>query len=205
MNKGFIEDYEKALHGVWSDQRMIDYCMKKVDNVVKLDNGSLIAIEKESIKKNFCFGYHDSRYDTESYDEANAMARHASESESYFYDENMRSFREMMDDLNDDSLHAAISTHYICNDASGEAIKSLTFLRGWEVCEMFVGSCYMDKVGGTTGQLNGRDYYILNDADLEKVKVGMAQAMKNHEKRVNTYLKKYSTKHVNSWSYWLDA
>ena len=206
MNKkGFIEDYEKALHGVWSSPKMIDYCVKKVDNVVKLDNGFLIAIDKESIKKDFCFGYSLSRYDSEDFDRANEMARYAGESENYFYNENMKHFRSLYDDLTYGEYHPAVCTQYYLNDESGAVIKSLAFLKGWEVCEMFGGSCYMDKVGGTTGTARGREYYILTKDDIAKVVAGVELAMKNHEKRVNTYLKKYGTKHVNSWSYWQDA
>ena len=180
---------------------MVKYCLGKVDNVVKLDNGFLIPIDKRSIEKDFCFGYHDSRYDTESYDEANAMARHARESESYFFDENMKAFRSEVKAF--EEYYPVVSTMYY---SGGEKIKSVRFMRGWEICDLFGGSCYMDKIGGTyTKDATGRDVYILNDADIKKVLDGYKLAMANHEKRVRTYLKKYGTKHVNSWSYWLDA
>ena len=56
------------------DKHMVDYCAKKIDQLVPLDNGMFIEIEKQSIKKDFCFGYSDSPYDTEDYDRANRMA-----------------------------------------------------------------------------------------------------------------------------------
>lgn len=199
--KGFIEEYEAELRKVWSSERMVKYCLGKVDNVVKLDNGYVIPIEKESIEKDFCFGYHDSAYNSDSYDEANAMACYASESESYFFEENMKKFRSTIKAF--EEYHPVAMTAYI---SGGEYLKSIHFMRGWEICDLFGGSCYMDKVGGTyTRDGNGRDVYILNDEDIKKVLDGYKLAMANHEKRVRTYLKKYGTKHVNSWSYWLDA
>lgn len=202
MKKNF-DEYKKALENVWKkDGRMVDYCMKETDNVVRLDNGWLIPVEKEHLKKDFCFGYSLSRYDSDDYDRANEMARYASESEDYFVTENMASFRELMKDISDDDLFVGVATKYI---SGGENLKSVHFFRGWEVCDAFGGSCYLDKVSDSDIEYRGTTYHILSDADREKVKEGVAEAMKNHEKRVNTYLKKYGTKHVNTWSYWQDA
>ena len=54
---------------------------KKANHIVELENGDIVVIEKPTIKKDFCFGYSDSRYDTEDYDRANEMAAHARTSE----------------------------------------------------------------------------------------------------------------------------
>jgi len=206
MNKkGFITEYENELHGIWGSQRMIDYCVKKVDNVVRLDNGFLIPIDKEHIEKDFCFGYHDSRYNTDDYDRANAMAAHARTSEEYFFDENMRGFREVMNNLDDNDLYPVVSMMYY-SGGDANKIKSFRFLRGWQICELFGGSCYLSEIGGKyVKDRDGHTIYILNEKDIASVKAGYELAMKNHEKRVRTYLKKYGTKHVNAWSYWLDA
>ena len=201
MKKNF-DDYKVALEEVWKkDSQMVDYCLKKTDNVVRLDNGWMIPIDKKNIEKSFCFGYHDSRYDTESYDDANKMADHARNSEDYFFNENMKGFRQELADFDDDNYHAVVRTMYI---SGGENIKSVQFLKGWEICDAFGGSCYMSEIGGKTINYRGSEYYILTKDEIEKVKEGISEAMKNHEKRVRTYLKKYGTSKVRAWSYWLD-
>lgn len=201
MKKNF-EEYKAELESVWGvGNHMVDWCLKKTDNVVRLDNGWLIPIDKKNIEKDFCFGYHDSRYDTESYDEANRMADHARNSEDYFFEENMKGFRRELADFDDDRYRAVVSKLYI---NGGDNLKSVNFMRDYEICDAFGGSCYMSEIDGKTVSYRGVDRYILKKDEIEKIKGGISEAMKNHEKRVRTYLKKYGTKHVNSWSYWID-
>lgn len=48
---------------VWhDDQEMIDFCLKEAGYIVELVNGDIIVIKKPKIKKDFCFGYSDSRF-----------------------------------------------------------------------------------------------------------------------------------------------
>lgn len=200
--KGFIAEYEVEIRKAWSSPKMVDYCLRKTDNVVRLDNGYLIPIDKESIEKDFCFGYSLSRYDSESYDRANDMARYASESEAYFFEQNMKSFRRVMECF-DEGLYPVASRLYY---SGGDMLKSVRFYKGWEICDLFGGSCYLDEVKGKyVKDDRGNELYILNDKDIADLRAGYELAMNNHEKRVRTYLKKYGTKHVNSWSYWQDA
>jgi hypothetical protein len=93
---------------VWHDQHMVDYCVKKAAHIVELDNGDIVAIDRPSIRKDFCFGYSDSRYNTDDYDRANDMAHYASKSVDYFMSENLK-------DINADieSLEGRNSSRYV--------------------------------------------------------------------------------------------
>ena len=86
------EEYTK----VWGarDSKMVDYCVNKVAEVAVLPNGELITVDKQTIKKDFCFG--ESGYD---YDDAQAMASYARKSEDYFREKNMAYFNEWLKDL----------------------------------------------------------------------------------------------------------
>lgn len=53
------------------DEKMMDYERKHISQVVELDNGELVAIEKPKIETRFCFGY--SHYD-DSEERAEKMA-----------------------------------------------------------------------------------------------------------------------------------
>lgn len=65
MNKIFTTTSQKELKAqyrvlmadVWEDERMIDFCTKKADVIIKFANGFVAEIEKPSIKTHFCFGY----------------------------------------------------------------------------------------------------------------------------------------------------
>ena len=88
-----------SMEPAWSgNQRMIDYICKRADEVVVLENGDMVAIEKPDIKKNFCFGYGSWG---PTYKEALEDAQNARENYDYFMDKNLeqidRIIREYMD------------------------------------------------------------------------------------------------------------
>ena len=78
---------------------MVDFCLKKIICLYCRIGGDIITIDKPSIQKDFCFGYSDSRYDTDDYDRANNMVDHASKSEEYFIKENLKSINNMINNL----------------------------------------------------------------------------------------------------------
>ncbi|MBR4397056.1 MAG: hypothetical protein IKS93_04305, partial [Methanobrevibacter sp.] len=85
--KALKEEYKELLKDVWgNDERMIDYCLKKNELLLKTEKGYILEIEKQGIKKDFCFGYRLSSYDTEEYDAANRMASHVQSDADYFFD-----------------------------------------------------------------------------------------------------------------------
>jgi len=95
------EEYRAIQAKRWNnDERMTNYCTNKVARFVRLKSGHILAIDKPRIETRFCFGYSDSRYDTEDYDRANNMAHHASTSEEYFKSENLKQLQETIDTLN---------------------------------------------------------------------------------------------------------
>ena len=175
---------------VWhNDQKMVDYCVKKAGYIVELEDGSILAIEKPSIEKNFCFGYSDSRYDTEDYDRANAMAAHAKESTEYFMKENMRDINNMIASLEGNSDYLYHWVHRIRIPYSGQPadskLKAIHTFQSWDE--------------------NAQKYPALEGENLRRVIEGYKIVKADFEKRLQTYLKRYGLSKVNSWSYWQDA
>ena len=174
-------------HEVWKNSaHMVDYCVKKAGYIVELTNGDIVIIDKPSIQKDFCFGYSDSRYDTEDYDRANAMARHAQTSEDYFLSENLRDIERQINLLTgkeksgfdfylripyygqpDDSQLKGITTYYWYDEESAK-------------------------------------YPKLCGEDRQRVIDGYKEVKTAFEKRLHAYLKRYGLSKVNSWSYWQD-
>jgi phosphoglycolate phosphatase-like HAD superfamily hydrolase len=73
------------------------------------ENGFYAEIEKPSIKKNFCFGYSLSSYDTESFDNAGRMAEHARTSADYFREKNLAGLKEKVEYYKDEKKRALFS------------------------------------------------------------------------------------------------
>lgn len=175
---------------VWhNDQKMVDYCVKKAGYIVELEDGSILAIEKPSIEKNFCFGYSDSRYDTEDYDRANAMAEHAGKSTEYFLKENLKDINDQIDHLEGKGWRSNRWVYKICIPYSGQRtdskLKALHVYESWDE--------------------NAAKHQTLEGENLRRVIEGYKVVKADFEKRLNTYLKRYGMSKVNTWSYWQDA
>lgn len=182
-------EYERILASeVWPKSRsMVEYCVKKVEHIVELTNGDIVVIEKPSIKKDFCFGYRDSRYDTEEYDEANKMAAHARSSTDYFLAENLAAIDDVIKHL-EGTERNSWDVH-VCIPYSGQPENSkLKRLR-----EFY----WHDE--------HGQKYPKLEGVDRARVLEGYKVVRASFEKRLHAYLKRYGMSKVNTWSYWVDA
>lgn len=171
---------------VWkNDQKMVDFCVKKTAHFVELTTGQIVAIEKPSIEKNFCFGYR-STYDMEEYEEANRAANYAAKSADYFKSENLRQIDSIIDQLNgkDWAIEYRIIPAYYRQP--GESI--LANVRGYYWHDEY-----------------GRKYPKLEGEDLARILDGYQIVRKSFEKRLDAYLKRYGMSKVNTWSYWTEA
>lgn len=187
--KTLMAEYINEVSKAWKND-MIEYFRKKVSSLHRLSNGGIIAFEKPSIETSFCFGYHDSAYDNDSYDEANRMARHASESEEYFLNENLKYFDNKIRDLEDLSNDYYIFRESYCSQTEPLNVWKYVCLSSWRVEEQRSHFADLTKCCDT-------DRNIIIDA--------VKQEREKFEKRLKTYLKRYGLSKVKSWSYWRDA
>ena len=176
---------------VWhGDKSMIDYCVKKAGYIVELSNGDIVAIDKPSIEKNFCFGYSDSPNDTEDYDRANAAADHARSSEEYFISENMREINRQIALLEgcEDSHHWVFR---VCIPYSGQPegsqLKAVHQYHWYDDSERVVKNPELAGI------------------DRQRVIDGYKAVREDFAKRLERYLKRYGLSKVHAWSYWQDA
>lgn len=172
---------------VWKgDQHMVDYCVKTAGYIVELTNGDIVVIDKPTIKKDFCFGYSLSRYDTEDYDDASAMARHARTSEEYFISENLHELEKTIDLLSSkewNSFDYYLRIPYYGQPENSQLKAITTFY--WH-----------DEEAGKFPKLEGED--------RQRVIDGYKAVKAAFEKRLHAYLKRYGLSKVNSWTYWQD-
>lgn len=173
---------------VWKgDSKMVDFCLKEAAYIVELENGDIVVIEKPRIETRFCFGYSDSRYDTEDYDRANDMAEHAKRSQEYFLEQNLDGINKtigQMEGTIPSSFEWRLRVPYT-GQPEGSKLKSL-------------GAYYWSDE-------HAKQFPEISGADLQRVIDGYKIVKADFEKRLNTYLKRYGMSKVKTWSYWQDA
>lgn len=173
---------------VWKgDSKMVDFCLKEAAYIVELTNGDIVVIEKPRIETRFCFGYSDSRYDTEDYDRANAMADRAAKDQEYFIKENLSDIDRtiaQMEETETSCYKYRLRVKYTGSPKDSK-LKSLDAYR------------WSDEYAKQFPEISG--------ADLQRVIDGYKIVKADFEKRLNTYLKRYGMSKVKTWSYWQDA
>lgn len=168
------------------DEKMIDYERKKISQVVELDNGELVAIEKPKVETRFCFGY--SHYD-DSEERAEKMADYASTKPDYFINENLKEFDRLPDKLR--NRPEEVYTYNLYSGTPKDSkVKTISFLTDWEIDEYYPH--------------RKEELRKLSPAEIEKLLTAYAEERAIFEKRLHAYLKRYGTEKLNCWTYWRD-
>lgn len=168
------------------DEKMMDYERKKISQVVELDNGELVAIEKPKIETRFCFGY--SHYD-DSEERAEKMADYASTKPDYFINENLREFDRIPERLRNRSEEAYTRNLYNGSPKDSK-VKFVDFWKSWDIADL--------------DDERKSAFRKLSPAEIEKLLTAYAEERAIFEKRLHAYLKRYGTEKLNCWTYWRD-
>lgn len=196
-------DEIRAAFAAYWNGRMTDYCTKKVELMVSLPGGELLPIDKQSIRKDFCFG--ESGYD---YDDALQAAEHARTSEDHFRAENMREFNDWIAALEAartlDQVLVIRPKPYL-NQTDACRVAAVSVERLTDVLEACGGSAYLEELPGKVLTIRGVECRVATAEETEIILAAYRQAAAKHEKKVNAYLKRYGTSKVHAWTYWRDA
>jgi hypothetical protein len=189
----------------WSDPGMIKYCTEKVAAVAILPRGEIITVDKQRIEKRFCFG--ESGYD---FDEAVSKAAHARKSENYFKTENMKHFREWIASLTDaldtnSSYRLTIGSKEYTGQPDDCKLGYIRFEKLSDVIEACGGSCYLSELPGKELTINRRSCRVATPEEIKLILIAYEAAAAAHEKKVDSYLKRYGMTKVETWTYWRDA
>lgn len=174
---------------IWKDKNMQDYCLKKVSNCVRADFGGLVEFEKPNIETRFCFGYHDSATDTESYDAANDACENFGETQ--FLRSNLKDMREALRLFED------------CTKREGPAVKSLYFTRKYSSSNIYK-ILFLDEYDAKDKAWRFDGLTKATDEDFRKCFEAQKEEFTKFEKRLKSYLKKYGTTKLKKWTYWAD-
>lgn len=193
MKEILKEEYTKTGYG-----EIADYCVQKIAEVVEMPDGSLIPIEKEDLRKHFCFGYGGIGDD---YEKAYEMADTAYSDEDYFRDANMKEFREKLEIIDHQHLETGEMPYYVMTICKTESrICFVCFITADRIIDAFGGSVVAKRLVGKDTKF-GR---IPTRKEVELIKAGYQKAADGHLKKINAYLKRYGLKYIESWAYLRD-
>lgn len=186
------------INEVWpNDLSMHNHMRKKTDYIVELSNGDIISLEKPNIKTKFTFGYGLNLVSTnEEHEEASNMARYAETSFDYFKEENMKDLKDEIE-----NLKQCLSKNYC------ECYTSIQYYTEPDTCKLVsYSTCYdcQNPEKEPWMWYNHKKLRKLDKDDIQLIIDGLEIVLKNFEKRLDTYLKKYGLSKIQTWTYLVD-
>lgn len=182
--KTLLAEYEKNIRKVWSSEKMVDYCLKKVGTLVELDGGDIAEIEKPHIETSFCFGYGYCGVSTE--EDRNRASRCANVARTqieYFIEENLKPLKSWLETLKDQSERIYKFPKYMGLDEN-DALKEFSVIP------------YYRQPSDNMKEISENERKALIS--------GYEEVIKAFTKRLNTYAKKYGTSKLKVWTYLSD-
>ena len=174
---------------IWENSKeMQDYGLKKTSNCVLTSFGGLVAFDKPKIETKFCFGYSDCGQG-QSFDEANQQK--ANFGEKQFLRNNLADMREVLNLFEGKKEYPDQNTKYLyfARRYSDSNIFSMVFL-------------YDDAPNAMAWRFNGLEK--ATEEDFQKCYATQKQEYEKFEKRLKSYLKRYGTEKIQTWTYWAD-
>lgn len=188
LQKQLHEEYREQLRLAWSDEHMVDYCTKKAEIVVKTSDGYLLEVERQNIKKRFCFGHGYCGVTTqEEMDDASKMAKHARTNQDYFIKENLEWYDSWIKEIEENGAYISIKGKYYSQTED-------CLLRGFQSGR----SSWYNRIE------NNPDYRKMPNEDTQQLLDAFKEARESMKKRLNTYLKKYGLSKLHVWTYLVD-
>ena len=176
----------------WHNQEMIDYCVNDCEYVVPLENGGILEINKPRIETRFCFGYGYCGMSTEE-EEKNASdaARDTKEHSDYFLSENLD--RSNIDRDLKLLKEGRLETYETPRVAVMKKDPNSNIWYYFFKSEYDIGH---DDDAKNIVRLTRKDKF-----ELQR---GLEIVRNSFLKRLNTYLKKYGTSKLHTWTYLSD-
>lgn len=188
--KDLRQKYEIVLADAWKnrngkiDTRMVNFCLKDASVIIPMSNGTLVAIDKPRIDKDFCFGYSTCGQGM-SYDECQRTHQSAADNlAEYFKEENLKGFdsryREFVNGASEENFHLSVHlTGKYWSQSEKNPLRNIT-----------------------TDTVKMQEPVTAEDIEnyVEAVKFVRAE----FEKKIDSYLKRYGTSKLRTWTYWVD-
>ena len=193
-----MERYRAACKELYEDDELVEYCAKKVGEVVELPNGLMVEIDKEHIRTQFCFGYSDIGQGP-TYEEAWKNMRDADTNEAYFLRKNMEAFDRVLE-----GLYRHGHDYMVVLTGNTKHLRGLHLKRATEVLEAVGGCAFLPALKGQELEFRGTKGYVCTDEDVALLRDGYERAAKAHLSKCRAYLKRYGLSKLSTRMYWID-
>lgn len=174
-----------------------DFYRKNSGQIVRLTNGGYFVVEKSRIKTNFCFGY-NTDYTGHEHSDAEKARLAFLKSSNAFKARNLAGLDEIISDLessNEDIVPVLVRVEYY-RQSEPLNVYEIVRLHWWEVMRKYGdGNSISNKIVAEIRP---------SDEDLNIIVNAYKAERESLNKRLDTYLKKYGTKHLRTWTYWRD-
>ena len=202
-DKALLEEYMAEIAKVYpNDKSMLDYHRKEWSGGVRLQNGGIVCFEKPRIDTQFCFGYSSCGQGPE-YEEANAACR-AAKSEEYFLQHNLSGMDEEIRALecNCDYPQGEYNHRY---DGKAWFLQRVSYTGEREPLNVWRYYAWREwDVNNEPWRYTPGMYEKMSDADRQTILAGLKREREKFDKRLHTYLKRYGTSKLRTWTYWMD-
>ena len=200
-DKALLEEYMQEWKKVWQDQSMLDYNRKRFSGAVRLKNGGILYFEKPRIDSSFCFHDEGSQYEFYQH----MMADKETRLRDYFLHENLDEMDEQIRALecNCRFPEGEYHSHYYCKTWYLERCRYTGETAPLRLWQARVWSAY--DVEHETWRYKPGTYEKMCDEDRLAILEGLKREREKFEKRLQTYLKRYGTSKIRTWTYWADA
>ena len=184
-------DYKALLVKAHGESRASEY-LKDTSNLMRAECGIIIAFRKERIKTEFCWADEGAPY--EHYKQVHKTQESL---QQYFLYENLRQYDNLIKELE-------------TRKREYSDIIPVFFEIEW---------CSMGKLGYADGvhayrwyQMNESEQdprtrdliHLMSDNEVKQAIAILKEERAKFEKRLNTYLKRYGTSKLHTWTYWAD-
>lgn len=186
-------EYKKLLLRAHGEHWLNDY-LKDTSDLMRTESGVIIAFEKKKLKTEFC--WHDEGPQYEAYKQVTKTEKSLSD---YFTYENLKDYDELIEQLKtrkNEYGGTMIPVYYeieYCND-----LGRLGYARDMHMRrDSYVRE---DEEDPRTKHLIHR----MSENEAKQALRILKNERKKMEKRIQTYLKRYGTSKLHTWTYWAD-
>ena len=188
--KQLREKYTEALKDAWTrrdgqpDNRMVEFCLNDTAVVIPMSNGTICVIEKPRMDKDFCFGY-STRGQGMTYNECSKTHSVVRDNlANYFIEKNLDDFDSRYKEITKGSKEKGFHSYYHLSGKYWSQSKSnplrIMTMDNTEVQEPITAE------------------------DLKNYADAVMFVRNDFEKRLKSYIKRYGTKKIRTWTYWVD-
>lgn len=189
---------------IWKDDHMLDYCSKTPARIVKLADGSFLAIDKPSIKTDFCYGEDERGQGGDGLGTmafANRQCAEAKTLEGFMYN-NLGEFDKAMVSI----LGRKALREIVClNDGTASKVVFLSarYANSYEPKASKVVSIVTRNGWCRTARPDGaRD---LTADDIRRIRHAYMVVRADYKKRLAAWWKRFGASKIRTWTYWTQA